>query len=137
MDIPGQGAHAHPYGGWPANELEEVLAASVGAGPSAGGRLVEVLGRSRVWIPLPNGGSPDSPNLDLPTMDIGGAAYVPVFSSEQQFRQVVGEHMAYTVAPAVEFARGLPPLLGIAVNPDGTVGVPLPPPAVAELCRAG
>ncbi|WP_327353286.1 enhanced serine sensitivity protein SseB [Streptomyces sp. NBC_01304] len=137
MDIPGQGAHAHPYGGWPANELEEVLAASVGAGPSAGGRLVEVLGRSRVWIPLPNGGSQDSPNLDLPTMDIGGAAYVPVFSSEQQFRQVVGEHMACTVAPAVEFARGLPPLLGIAVNPDGTVGVPLPPPAVAELCRAG
>ncbi len=40
-------------------------------------------------------------------------------------------------APAREFARGLPPQLGIAVNPDGAVGVPLPPPAVAELCRAG
>jgi hypothetical protein len=37
----------------------------------------------------------------------------------------------------VEFARGLPPQLGIALNPDGTVGVPLPPPAVAELCRTG
>jgi hypothetical protein len=45
--------------------------------------------------------------------------------------------MAYTVAPAVEFARGLPPQVGIAVNPGGAVGAPLPPPAVAELCRIG
>ena len=45
--------------------------------------------------------------------------------------------MAFAVAPAVEFARGLPPQLGIALNPEGAVGVPLPPPAVAELCRAG
>lgn len=137
-----QGPQGQPYEGWPANELEEVLAASLGAGAepgpaSAGGRMVEVLGRSRVWVPLPNGGHRDSPHLDLPTMDIDGAAYVPVFSSEQQLRRVAGEHMAFTVAPAVEFARGLPPLLGIAVNPQGTVGVPLPPPAVAELCRSG
>jgi hypothetical protein len=113
-----------------------VLAASVGV-PGAGARLLEVLGRSRVWVPLPKGGSPESRDLDLPTMDIDGAAYVPVFSSEQQFLQVVGAHMAFAVAPAREFARGLPPQLGIAVNPDGAVGVPLPPPAVAELCRAG
>ncbi|MCP3816836.1 enhanced serine sensitivity protein SseB [Streptomyces sp. A3M-1-3] len=133
MDIPVQGA---PYGGWPGNELEEVLAASVG-NPSAGGRLIEVLGRSQVWVPLPNGGGPHSPNLDLPTLEIQGAAYVPVFSSEQQFLQGAGSHMPFAVAPAREFARGLPPQLGIAVNPDGTVGMPLPPEAVAELCRVG
>ena len=135
MHTPEQ-AHPHPYGGWPANELEEVLAVSLG-NPSAGGRLVEVLGRSHIWVPLPNGGSPDSPNLDLPTMDIEGAAYVPVYSSEQQFMACVGSHMPFTVAPAREFARGLPPQLGIAVNPGGAVGAPLPPPAVAELCRVG
>ncbi|MFI1199637.1 enhanced serine sensitivity protein SseB [Streptomyces sp. NPDC020883] len=130
-----------PQPAWPANELEQVLAASVGH-PGAGGRIVEVLGRSPVWVPLPEGGGPDSAGpgaagLDLPTVEIGGAAYVPVFSSEQEFLKVVGTHLSYTVAPAVEFARGLPPMLGIAVNPDGTVGVPLPPPAVAELCRSG
>ncbi|ANZ16161.1 enhanced serine sensitivity protein SseB [Streptomyces noursei] len=130
-----------PQLAWPANELEEVLAASVGH-PEAGGRIVEVLGRSRVWVPLPESGGPESAGfgaagLDLPTVELGGAAYVPVFSSEQEFLRVVGPHMSYTVAPAREFARGLPPLLGIAVNPDGTVGVPLPPPAVAEMCRAG
>ncbi|WP_405611972.1 enhanced serine sensitivity protein SseB [Streptomyces sp. NBC_01511] len=121
---------------WPGNELEEVLAASLG-NASAGGRLVEVLGRSQVWVPLPNGGGPDSPGLDLPTMEIEGAPYVPVFSSEQQFLQCVGAHMPFTVAPAREFARGLPPRLGIAVNPGGMVGAPLPPLAVAELCRVG
>ncbi|MFD5471343.1 enhanced serine sensitivity protein SseB [Streptomyces sp. NPDC127105] len=134
-DLPAQ-AHSHPHGGWPGNELEEVLSASLGV-PSAGGRILEVLGRSFLWVPLPNGGGPHSGPLDLPTLDIDGQAYVPVFSSEEQFRQVVGPHMAYTVAPAVEFARGLPPQAGIALNPDGVVGLPLPPAAVAELCRAG
>ncbi|MFJ9057010.1 enhanced serine sensitivity protein SseB [Streptomyces sp. NPDC102409] len=136
MDIPAQAQAPHPSQGWPANELEEVLSASLGV-PGAGGRLVEVLGRSQIWVPLPNGGGPDSTALDLPTVDIEGGAYVPVFSSEAQFLQCVGPHLSFTVAPAREFARGLPPQLGIAVNPGGAVGIPLPPPAVAELCRAG
>lgn len=119
---------------WPANELEEVLSASVG-NPAAGPRLLEVLGRSHVWVPLPNGGHPGAPDLDLPTVELGGATYVPVFSSEQQFRQAA-DGMSCTVAPVHEFARGLPPAVGIAVNPGGAVGVPLPPAAVAELCRA-
>ncbi|MFF1453367.1 enhanced serine sensitivity protein SseB [Streptomyces sp. NPDC058274] len=135
MDFPAQ-AHPHPHGGWPGNELEEVLSASLGV-PSAGARIVEVLGRSFLWIPLPNGGGPRSGPLDLPTLELDGQVYVPVFSSEEQFRQVVGGHMAYSIAPAVEFARGLPPQVGLAVNPDGLVGVPLPPLAVAELCRTG
>ncbi|MEV0600879.1 enhanced serine sensitivity protein SseB [Streptomyces sp. NPDC050315] len=142
QSIPGQGISEEgiPQLAWPANELEEVLAASVGH-PGAGARIVEVLGRSRIWVPLPKGGGPDSagfgrPGLDLPTVELpDGMAYVPVFSSEQEFLRVVGAHMPCTVAPAREFARGLPPKIGIAVNPDGTVGVPLPPPAVAELCR--
>lgn len=138
MDFPAFPAqtHPHPHGGWPGNELEEVLSASLGA-PSAGSRIIEVLGRSFVWVPLPNGGGPHSGPLDLPTLEIDGQAYVPVFTSEEQFRRVVGSHMSYTIAPAVEFARGLPPQAGIAVNPGGVVAVPLPPPAVAELCRAG
>ncbi|MDT3400534.1 enhanced serine sensitivity protein SseB [Streptomyces sp. B1866] len=133
MSIPEQ--HGPVPGGFPGNELEEVLAAAVGV-PGAGARIVEVLARSHLWVPLPQGGGPDSPSLDLPTVDIDGVAYVPVFSSEEQFRQVAGAGMAYAVAPAVEFARGLPPQLGIAVNPGGAVGVPLPAPAVADLCRA-
>ncbi|MFF1477383.1 enhanced serine sensitivity protein SseB [Streptomyces sp. NPDC058301] len=128
--------HPQGGGGWPGNELEEALAAALG-NPTAGPRLIEVMGRNPVWVPLPNGGSRESADLDLPTMEIDGAPYVPVYSSEQQFLQCVGPHMSFAVAPAVEFARGLPPQLGIALNPEGAVGVPLPPPAVAELCRTG
>ncbi|MFB6805795.1 enhanced serine sensitivity protein SseB [Streptomyces sp. NPDC056387] len=123
-------------GGWPDNELEQVLGAALGQ-TDAGARIVEVLGRSLLWVPLPGGGGPDAPALALPTMEINGAAYVPVYSSEAQFRACAGPGMDFAVAPAVEFARGLPPQLGIAVNPEGAVGVPLPPPAVAELCRTG
>ncbi|MEU6485642.1 enhanced serine sensitivity protein SseB [Streptomyces sp. NPDC046887] len=121
---------------WPANELEEALAASLGT-PEAGARLIEVLGRSQVWVPLPGGGGPDSRDLDLPTLELDGQAYVPVFSSAEQFQRCAGPRLPHAVAPAVEFARGLPPQVGIAVNPGGAVGVPLPPPAVAELCRIG
>lgn len=117
---------------WPGNELEQMLGAALGQA-DAGGRILEVLGRSHVWIPLPGGAQ----SLDLPTMEINGAAYVPVYTSEEQFRVCAGPAMDFAVAPAVDFARGLPPQLGIALNPEGAVGAPLPPPAVAELCRMG
>jgi hypothetical protein len=133
MDVPAQ---AHPHGGWPGNELEEVLSASLGV-PSAGARIVEVLARSYLWVPLPNGRGAHGGPLDLPGMELDGQAYIPVFSSEEQLRQVAGTHMAFTVAPAVEFARGLPPQVGLVVNPDGLLGIPLPPDAVAALCRGG
>jgi hypothetical protein len=120
-------------GGWPGNELEEALAASVQV-PNAGARLLEVLGRSSIWVPLPEGGSPQSRELDLPTMELDGAVFVPVFSSEEQFLSVAGTHMSFTVAPVREFARGLPPGVGLALNPEGTVGVPVPAEVVAELC---
>lgn len=133
MTIPQHYGPGHG-GGWPGNELEEALAASVQQ-PQAGPRLLEVMTRSSVWVPLPEGGGPTSPDLDVPTIEFQDAPYVPVFSSEQQFLQAVGSHMSFTVAPAREFARGLPPGVGMVVNPEGTVGVPVPPEAVAELCK--
>lgn len=138
MTVPQQPQHYGPGhgGGWPGNELEETLAASLGI-PEASARLLEVLGRSSLWVPLPEGGGPASPNVDLPTVQLEGAPYVPVYSSEQQFLQCVRVPMQFAVVPAREFARGLPPQVGIVVNPEGTVGAPLPPEVVAELCKEG
>jgi SseB protein C-terminal domain/SseB protein N-terminal domain len=134
MSIPTQRDGSDPsVTGFPANELERVLVASLGH-PEAGPRLLETLARSSVWVPLPNGGGPDSPDLDLPTIQLGGVPYVPVFSSEEQFLKAAGG-LSFAVAPMHEFARGLPPQVGIAVNPDGAVGVPVPPEAVLDLCR--
>lgn len=127
--------HGPGYGGgWPGNELEEALAASMGV-PDAAEGLLRVLARSSLWVPLPEGGGPQSRDLDIPTIDLAGGPYVPVFSSAEQFRLGAGSHLSCTVAPVRAFARGLPPQVGIAVNPGGTVGVPVPPDAVAELCR--
>ncbi|GAB2912410.1 enhanced serine sensitivity protein SseB [Streptomyces mayteni] len=121
-------------GGWPSNELEETLAAALGVA-DAGPRLLKVLARSALWVPLPEGGGRESRNLDLPTIELNGAVYVPVFSSAEQLHLGGASHLPFAVAPAWEFARGLPPRVGIAVNPGGTVGVPVPSGVVAELCR--
>ncbi len=118
-------------GGWPSNELEEVLTAALGD-PGATPRLLEVVGRSPLWVPVPDG----DVDAGLPAMELDGAPYVPVFSSQREFERVA-PGMPFGVLPGVEFARGLPPLVGIAVNPGGAVGVPLPAHAVEELCRGG
>ncbi|MCX2967411.1 MULTISPECIES: enhanced serine sensitivity protein SseB [Streptomyces] len=140
MTAPRQHPHPpHPQpppggDGWPGNELEQTLAASVDV-PGAGGRIMEALGRSSVYVPLPEGGGPDSRDLDLPTVELEGAAYVPVYSSPEQLRRCVRMAMPFAAVPAREFARGLPPHVGVVVNLEGVVTVPLPPQAVAELAR--
>jgi hypothetical protein len=121
-----------PQPGWPANELERVLSAAVGD-PGATPRVVEVLRRSMVWVPLPGGGGYDAGTLELPTTELAGQPFVPVFSSEEQFRQVAGP-MSFTVAPARELAQGMPLGVGIVVNPEGAIGLPVPAEGVAELC---
>lgn len=135
---PGAQAWAEPGaapagGGWPANELEQVLTAAIGD-PGATPRVVEVLARSHLWIPLPAGADPQGQGLDLPTIELAGAPYVPVFSSQEQFLQH-GGGLACAVAPAWEFARGLPLGVGIAVNPGAPVGIPVPAEGVGELRR--
>jgi hypothetical protein len=139
--IPGQQTSAPTgrsgAGGWPENDLEQVLAASAGD-PGATPRVVEVLGRSRVWVPLPQGGDPASDQLDLPSMELAGQSFVPVFSSESQLRMGSGDpSMPFVVAPVREFARGLPVGVGIAVNPGGVIGIPIPAEGVRALCGGG
>ncbi|WP_439676653.1 enhanced serine sensitivity protein SseB [Embleya sp. MST-111070] len=118
---------------FPANPVESALVAAM-RDPSRAEALFEALAEADVWVPLPEGGSAADTELTLPTAEIDGRPYVPVFSSEEQFRRLAGP-MAGTVAPMREFARGLPPHIGIVVNPGGEVGIPIPPPGVLELAR--
>ncbi|MFJ1794242.1 enhanced serine sensitivity protein SseB [Kitasatospora griseola] len=123
-----------PEGGsWPANELEQVLMAALGD-PGATPRVIEVLARSQVWIPLPSGADPQSGALDLPTLELAGAPYVPVYSSQELYLQHA-PGIPFAIAPMWEFARGLPLGIGIAVNPEAPVGIPVPPEGVGELRR--
>src|SRR5579859_4591232 len=131
--LPQQGGQGLQPGVWPENELELALAASVGD-PGATPRVMEVLGRSHVWVPMPGGPTRDGVTLDLPTTELAGQPFVPVFSSETQLRAVAGPEMSYAVAPVKELARGLPQGVGIAVNPEGAVGLPVPAAGVPDLC---
>jgi hypothetical protein len=124
-----------PGGGWPANELEQVLSAALGD-PAATPRVLEVLGRSSLWVPVPGAGGSDGPTLELPGIDVGGLPHVPAFTSEDQYQRAA-PGLARGVVPAREFARGLPPGVGIVLNPGGAVGIALPAPAVADLARGG
>ncbi|QMU72424.1 enhanced serine sensitivity protein SseB C-terminal domain-containing protein [Streptacidiphilus sp. P02-A3a] len=125
--IPAQNA----TGGWPANELEQVLTAALGD-PGATPRVVEVLRRSHVWLPLPGGPTRDGATLDLPTTELAGQPFVPVFSSEEQFRLIAG-NLPFAVAPVHELAEGMPLGVGIVINPEGAVGIPIPAAGVPEL----
>ncbi|MFF7993183.1 enhanced serine sensitivity protein SseB C-terminal domain-containing protein [Kitasatospora xanthocidica] len=128
------GPESAPAGGsWPANELEQVLTAALGD-PGATPRVIEVLARSQVWVPLPAGADPQGQSLDLPVIELAGDPYVPVFSSQEVFLQQA-PGLAFAIAPVWEFARGLPLGVGIAVNPEAAVGIPVPPQGVAELRR--
>lgn len=118
---------------FPANHVEHCLVAAF-HDPSRTAELIDALAEGEVWVPLPAGGGPQDGELTLPTTEIAGGHYVPVFSSEEQFLRIAGP-MAFTVAPVREFARGLPPFVGIAVNPGGDVGLPIPPQGVLELAR--
>ena len=118
-------------GGWPANELEQVLTAAL-RDPGATPRVVEVLRRSYVWLPLPGGPTRDGATLDLPTTVLAGQPFVPVFSSEQQFRLIAGD-LPFAVAPVPELAEGMPLGVGIVINPEGAVGIPIPAAGVSEL----
>ncbi|WP_042385100.1 enhanced serine sensitivity protein SseB C-terminal domain-containing protein [Streptacidiphilus melanogenes] len=132
--VPHQGLQAGLQAGvWPENELELALAASVG-NPGATPRVMEVLSRSHVWVPMPAGPTRDGVTLDLPTTELAGQPFVPVFSSETQLRAVAGPEMSYAIAPVKELARGLPQGVGIAVNPEGAVGLPVPAAGVPDLC---
>lgn len=118
---------------FPANHVERCLVAAM-HDTSRTPELMDALADAEVWVPLPAGGGPTDNELSLPTTEIDGHPYVPVFSSEEQFRRVAGP-MACTVAPVREFARGLPPNVGLAVNWGGEVGIPIPAPLVLELAR--
>jgi hypothetical protein len=114
---------------FPNNPVEETLVAAK-AGQVAGDRVVDVLADADLWVPLPRGAT-DTQGA-LPIMIIDEAKYVAVYTSEEQFKRCAGD-MSYAVAPGRAFVQTLPPELGLAVNPGGEVGLPIPPAALQAM----
>jgi hypothetical protein len=113
--------------------------------------LLDVLSHGRLWVPLPDDGSPvtDGSSLTLPTVTYLGRDFVPAFTSSRELVNFMAEPepgvpppvVPHVVVPAAELARALPPDLGIALNPGAEASVPVYPEGVAHLAaihgRAG
>lgn len=105
--------------------------------------LLDVLSSGRLWVPLPDDGTPvtDGSSLTLPTVTYLGREFVPAFTSAQELTDLMAEPGAETAAPVVphvvvpaaELARSLPPGLGIALNPGAEASVPVYPAGVSYL----
>ena len=119
--------------------MERALVAAQ-RGEISSDQLLETLAAGEVWVPLPggaaaSGGTPEGGSVGIPAMVIDGAQYVPVYTSAEELSRGAGD-TAHMVSPLRELARRLPPELGIAVNPGGSIGLPITRSGV-EMLRAG
>ncbi|MEY9211073.1 SseB family protein [Thermobifida halotolerans] len=130
---------------FPVNPVEEALAsvvetddpatvedgADTGAGPVAA--FLDVLRDGPLWVPLPEGSGPqDDGSVSLPTLDVAGELFVPVFTSQEQLSVRSGD-LPFAVVTAGELASALPAGVGMAVNPGNTMSVPIGPETVRSL----
>lgn len=105
--------------------------------------LLDVLSDGRLWVPLPDDGTPvtDGSSLTLPTVTYLGGEFVPAFTSSEELGKFMADPdqsvpppvVPHVVVPAAELARSLPTDLGIALNPGAGASVPVYPAGVAYL----
>ncbi len=105
--------------------------------------LLDVLKTARLWLPLPDDGTPavTGTAVTLPTVSYLGSDFVPAYSSADMLRRLTvpdspagaAATVPHAVVRAADLARLLPPSVGIALNAGGTQSVPVYPPGVAYL----
>ncbi|MDA8369408.1 MAG: SseB family protein [Nocardiopsaceae bacterium] len=126
---------------FPANRVEEALDAAL-ARPDDGTAdtalvqtFVAALREGEVWVPLPEGsGTQEDGSIALPTLELEGTRFIPVFTSEGQLNER-SAGLPFTVLPARELAGVMPEGVGLALNPGNTASVPIHPDTVAALAR--
>ncbi|GAA3757521.1 hypothetical protein HDA32_001791 [Spinactinospora alkalitolerans] len=134
---------------FPVNPVEEALGQAIersrrdGAadGPEEEGdtapvmHFIETLREGSLWVPLPEGsGMQDDGSVALPTLELEGSSFIPVFTSEEQLR-VHSEGLPFTVLPARDLAGVLPQGVGLALNPGNPVSAPIYPESVPALAQ--
>ncbi|MDA0567636.1 SseB family protein [Streptomonospora sp. S1-112] len=131
---------------FPANEVESALqralehsrTAEGSDGPADPAPIMDFLAALReaqVWIPLPSGaGTQEDGSVALPTLEVDGAQFIPVFTSVEQLGVRSGD-LPYTVLAARELAGAVPEGVGLALNPGSEAGVPLYPETVSVLAQ--
>lgn len=115
---------------FPANEVEQAML-EASADPSRMGRFLAALRAGELWVPV-TADPEQGRSVTLYTVDVDGRPHTVVFTSHEQL-SAWADGVPHVVAPTPSFVESLPPAAGLAVNPGGQLGLPLPPEAVADL----
>ncbi|WP_017625602.1 SseB family protein [Nocardiopsis chromatogenes] len=139
--------------GFPANPVEEALGRALRDAPAdaeatgtadgsdeggaaAGGAVrtfLSAFADGSVWVPVPQGsGTQDDGSIALPSLELEGRVYIPVFTSRSQYDQRSAE-VPCAVLAVRDLASALPEGVGLAVNPGNEPSVPVPAEMVAAL----
>jgi len=107
------------------------------------GDLLDALRTARLWLPLPDDGTPviTGTAVTLPTVSYLGTDFVPAYSSAELLLRVAYPDQAvqssalvpHAVVRAADLARLLPPSVGIALNAGASESVPVYPLGVSYL----
>jgi len=132
-------------GGYASCEVIERALAGFARDPGDLPGLLAEMAAGRLWVPLPSRNRPftDGAAVRLPLVGYQGTDYVPAFTSVQRLtawaepgaRAGDDRTIPHVVVPAVGLARRLSAGLGLAVNPDSALGLPLHPECVPYLAR--
>jgi hypothetical protein len=126
--------------------IDDAVARALKAAIKDGDRvadLLDALSDGRLWVPLPDDGTPvtDGSSLTLPIVTYLGGEFVPAFTCLQELENNTAgpdqgeppQLIPHVVVPAAELARSLPADVGIALNPGADASVPVYPAGVAYL----
>lgn len=128
-----------------AGAVERALAAAIQDAARIGD-LLEVLKTARLWLPLPDDGTPaiQGSAVTLPTVSYLGSDFVPAYSSAELLQILAGPAdpansaaiVPHLVVRAADLARLLPPSIGIALNAGASESVPVYPQGVGYLAAS-
>ncbi len=126
----------------PAGAVERALAAAI-RDTGRIGDLLDVLRTARLWLPLPDDGTPviKGTAVTLPTVSYLGSDFVPAYTSADLLQQLArpgdpahsSATVPHVVVRAADLARLLPPSIGIALNAGASESVPVYPQGVSYL----
>lgn len=118
--------------GFPRNDVERTL------DDAANGRVavvewLRVFVDATVWVPMTASSGQQG---TFPVLSIDGGSYVPVFTSEAEVDRAAPDNPR--IAPVVrELVASLPESVGLAVNPGGSVGLPVPAATIRQVIGLG
>jgi len=107
---------------FPANPLETALA-GLRAGTVSADQLLEALESNPLWVPLPAGPDPQG-TIRLPVILLDGQPYVAAYTSAEQYARGAGVQ-AHMELAGKQLAGLMADELGLAVNPDAELGLPV------------